>query len=225
MLRRLPKFLTKRWFLLAPLLLALLALLAWPTSLPKPTEAQLQHLRARELLFARPPYSRVSFLHIHKGAGSTVCHAAQLAGELVNAGENCNLAGPSKRALSSGSPAAQCAALRTAPFSFVANERGLSDDPVFPAGVLHVAVLREPLARMLSQYLHVRAAGEAYLRVRAWPGWLAAAPDAGFVRQGKHPKWPAELRAMGVPPQEGVPSLLAMLQGARAGPALAPRSG
>lgn len=160
----------RRALLLTPaLLLALLITLLFvlPAAPPKPTEAQLQHLRTRELLFARPAHARVAFLHIHKGAGSTVCHAAQLAGELASAAENCNLAGPSKRALATGSPAAQCAALRTAPTSFVANERGLADDPVFPAGALHVAVLREPLARTLSQYLHVRAAGEAYLRVRA----------------------------------------------------------
>ena len=53
------------------------------------------------------------------------------------------------------------------PLSFVANERGLPDAPFFDAAALYVAVLREPRARYLSQYLHLKLYGEAYLLVRA----------------------------------------------------------
>ena len=51
--------------------------------------------------------------------------------------------------------------------TFVANERGLPDEPYFEAGGVYVAMLREPRARYLSQYLHMKQYGEAYLRVRA----------------------------------------------------------
>ena len=54
----------------------------------------------------------------------------------------------------------------------MANERGLPDEPYFEAGGVYVAMLREPRARYLSQYLHLKQYGEAYLRVRA----AAAAP-------------------------------------------------
>jgi hypothetical protein len=60
-----------------------------------------------------------------------------------------------------------CAAHSAAAVSFVANERGLPDEPHFEAEGVYVAVLREPRARYLSQYLHVKEYGEAYLRVRA----------------------------------------------------------
>ena len=49
----------------------------------------------------------------------------------------------------------------------MANERGLPDEPYFEAGGVYVAMLREPRARYLSQYLHLKQYGEAYLRVRS----------------------------------------------------------
>ena len=104
--------------------------------------------------------------------------------------------------------------------TLVANERGLPDEPYFEAGGVYVAMLREPRARYLSQYLHLKQYGEAYLRVRA----VAAVPAlflralltcvGPFWRQGEHPKWPAELRHLGITPHDGVPPLLALLVGA-----------
>ena len=60
--------------------------------------------------------------------------------------------------------------------TLVANERGLPDEPYFEAGGVYVAMLREPRARYLSQYLHLKQYGEAYLRVRA----VAAVPALGL---------------------------------------------
>jgi hypothetical protein len=128
-----------------------------------------------------------------------------------------------------------CAARSAAAVSFVANERGLPDEPHFEAEGVYVAVLREPRARYLSQYLHVKEYGEAYLRVRAPRRRLCCAcvraahvHPLSFVRlsvfaprvrtqtQGEHKKWPGELRHMGVLPSEGMPSLAVMLAGAHA---------
>ena len=76
----------------------------------------------------------------------------------------------------------------------MANERGLADEPLWEAGCLYVALLREPRLRYVSQYLHLRAAAEAYLA-------------------GTHPLWPAELRYMRAPPSAGVPSFASVLSG------------
>lgn len=57
-----------------------------------------------------------------------------------------------------------------------------------------MVLLREPRLRYASQYLHLRAAGEAFLA-------------------GTHPLWPAELRYMRVPPADGVPSFASVLSG------------
>ena len=106
--------------------------------------------------------------------------------------------------------------------TLVANERGLPDEPYFEAGGVYVAMLREPRARYLSQYLHLKQYGEAYLRVRAAAAapihvtGASAAHMCGFLsRQGEHPKWPAELRHLGITPHDGVPPLLTLLAGAR----------
>ena len=106
--------------------------------------------------------------------------------------------------------------------TFIANERGLPDEPYFEAGGVYVAVLREPRARYLSQYLHLKQYGEAYLRVRACAvrrrrlGERGARADSCARRQGEHPKWPGELRHMGITPHEGVPPLATLLAGASA---------
>jgi hypothetical protein len=107
--------------------------------------------------------------------------------------------------------------------TFVANERGLPDDPHFEAEGVYVAVLREPRARYLSQYLHLKQYGEAYLRVRCGrklccrPLPRASRRSAdGLTAQGEHPKWPGELRHMGVLPEEGVPPLAVVLAGGAA---------
>lgn len=155
------------------------------------TDAQLvlQHYDARQLLFRRRA-RRIVFLHIHKAAGSTVCQLAIDAGELVNRDNNCNLAGAAKRDLAAGTKAEQCGALRWVPFTgrralrrlahtcpctvcssrhspytFLANERGLPDAPWWDGEALYVTMLREPRERTVSQYLHLKRYGEAYLRV------------------------------------------------------------
>ena len=83
-------------------------------------------------------------------------------------------------------------------------------------------MLREPRARYLSQYLHLKQYGEAYLRVRACAMRHASAEsahvgkataDARCTRQGEHPKWPGELRHMRITPHEGVPPLATLLAG------------
>lgn len=94
------------------------------------------------------------------------------------------------------SDVAACAC-SAAPYSFVANERGLPDVPLFDDGALYVTMLREPRARTLSQYQHLKLYAQKHLR-------------------GEHARWPAELRHMGVSVEEGVPGLADMVEG-RAG--------
>lgn len=64
-----------------------------------------------------------------------------------------------------------CITRRHSAVSFIANERGLPNEAHFEPGGLYVAVLREPRARYLSQYLHLKLYGEAYLRVRVRAAW------------------------------------------------------
>lgn len=55
---------------------------------------------------------------------------------------------------------------RNSPYTFVANERGLADDPWWDGDALYVTVLREPRQRTVSQYLHLKRYADAYLVVR-----------------------------------------------------------
>ena len=112
----------------------------------------------------RRKYHRIFFLHISSCGGSTMCALATENGMRTNANANCNPPGDNAGTLSkvlSEAPrkSAGCGVLHEPPVSeltFVANEKGLPDEPWFDSDYLYVTSLRHPYERELSSYERTR---------------------------------------------------------------------
>jgi hypothetical protein len=124
---------------------------------------------AAEALLRRRDGRRVVLLALPRSGAGALCRLAGDNGEVARAHAGCAPAGggAAARALRVGTPAAQCAALRAQPLSYLALPGGLLPDaPWLDAGALYVGVLREPRARYVSVVNALRArAAEAHGKV------------------------------------------------------------
>ena len=55
---------------------------------------------------------------------------------------------------------------RYSPYTFIANERGMADEPWWDGQAVYATMLRDPRHRTVSQYLHLRRYADAFLQVR-----------------------------------------------------------
>ena len=55
---------------------------------------------------------------------------------------------------------------RHSPYTFIANERGMADEPWWDGQAVYATMLRDPRHRTVSQYLHLRRYADAFLQVR-----------------------------------------------------------
>jgi len=111
----------------------------------------------------------IYFAHVHKSGGSTVCQVAKAGGMNVTAG-NCNAASSRMRqVLKNGSAVEQRVVFgELKHLDLLANEEGLPDYPYYPPNVSLLTIIRDPIERFYSQFLHaqsrlLRGAGAAEL--------------------------------------------------------------